>query len=201
MLGFALAVSILHAYFRDVAPILSAALLPWFFVSPIFFRIDSITRSEATAHFVLEWVNPVAPFIVAMRDVIYGGVVPRDRRARLRRGRRGVDAARRPVRCFDACRTSWRWSCEPPPAALDDGVRAGRDRARARLARVQRQGRPRPDAQGDADRPRSAPAARRRCRRCATSRCASSRARPSAWSGATARASPRRCACCRGSCR
>ena len=42
-LGFALAVSILHAYFRDVAPILSAALLPWFFVSPIFFRIDSIT--------------------------------------------------------------------------------------------------------------------------------------------------------------
>ena len=75
ILGFALAVSILHAYFRDVAPILSAALLPWFFVSPIFFRPESITEQE-TARFVLEWVNPIAPFIGAVRDVIYGGVVP-----------------------------------------------------------------------------------------------------------------------------
>ncbi len=74
-LGLALAVSILHAYFRDVAPILSAALLPWFFLSPIFFRPESITE-QATARFVLEWVNPVAPFIGAIRDVIYGGVVP-----------------------------------------------------------------------------------------------------------------------------
>ena len=74
-LGFALAVSILHAYFRDVAPILSAALLPWFFVSPIFFQIDSITRRDAYRH-LLEWGNPIAPFITAVRDVIYGGTVP-----------------------------------------------------------------------------------------------------------------------------
>jgi ABC-type polysaccharide/polyol phosphate export permease len=74
-LGFALAVSILHAYFRDVAPILSAALLPWFFVSPIFFRIDSITSRDAYRN-LLEWGNPIAPFITAIRDVVYGGVVP-----------------------------------------------------------------------------------------------------------------------------
>jgi ABC-type polysaccharide/polyol phosphate export permease len=71
----ALAVSILHAYFRDVAPILSAALLPWFFVSPIFFEPESIT-DEPAARFVLEWVNPIAPFIGAVRDVLYGGTVP-----------------------------------------------------------------------------------------------------------------------------
>jgi ABC-type polysaccharide/polyol phosphate export permease len=75
VLGFGFAVSILHAYFRDVAPILSAALLPWFFVSPIFFEPESITE-QATARFVLEWVNPVAPFIGAVRDVTYGGIVP-----------------------------------------------------------------------------------------------------------------------------
>ncbi len=75
VLGFALAVSVLHAYFRDVAPILSAALLPWFFLSPIFFRPQSITGQEE-ARFVLEWVNPIAPFITAVRDVVYGGVVP-----------------------------------------------------------------------------------------------------------------------------
>ncbi len=33
-LGLAFGVAILHAYFRDVAPILSAVLLPWFFLSP-----------------------------------------------------------------------------------------------------------------------------------------------------------------------
>ncbi|MBA3327718.1 MAG: ABC transporter permease [Solirubrobacterales bacterium] len=75
VLGFAFAVSILHAYFRDVAPILSAALLPWFFISPIFFRPESITE-RATYRAILEWGNPVAPFITAVRDVLYGGVVP-----------------------------------------------------------------------------------------------------------------------------
>lgn len=78
VLGLSLAVSILHAYFRDVAPILSAALLPWFFLSPIFFEprhLDRVSHNTA-ALFVLDWVNPVAPFIVATRDVIYGGIVP-----------------------------------------------------------------------------------------------------------------------------
>jgi len=75
VLGLSLAVSVLHAYFRDIAPILSAALLPWFFMSPIFFEPKAVT-DQATARFVLEWVNPVAPFIGAIRDVIYGGVVP-----------------------------------------------------------------------------------------------------------------------------
>jgi ABC-type polysaccharide/polyol phosphate export permease len=78
VLGFAFAVSVLHAYFRDVAPILSAALLPWFFLSPIFFDPATLPRlsDETTAIFVLEWINPVAPFIVAVRDVIYGGALP-----------------------------------------------------------------------------------------------------------------------------
>jgi lipopolysaccharide transport system permease protein len=76
VLGFALAVSVLHAYFRDVAPILSAALLPWFFVSPIFFRPESITRDQPEARFALEWLNPIAPFIGAVRDVVYGGNMP-----------------------------------------------------------------------------------------------------------------------------
>jgi ABC-type polysaccharide/polyol phosphate export permease len=73
--GLALVVSILHAYFRDVAPILAAILLPWFFVSPIFFDPADITSNE-TYRDVLLWLNPVAPFITAVRDVLYGGVAP-----------------------------------------------------------------------------------------------------------------------------
>jgi ABC-type polysaccharide/polyol phosphate export permease len=75
VLGLALAAAVLHAFFRDVAPILGAALLPWFFLSPIFFDIDRLT-SNGTHRFVLEWLNPVAPFIVAVRDVLYAGAVP-----------------------------------------------------------------------------------------------------------------------------
>ena len=75
VLGLALAVAVLHAFFRDVAPILGAVLLPWFFLSPIFFGIDQVTSNE-TYRFVLEWLNPVAPYIVAVRDVLYDGAVP-----------------------------------------------------------------------------------------------------------------------------
>ena len=75
VLGLALAVAVLHAFFRDIGPILGAALLPWFFLSPIFFGIDQVTSNE-TYRFVLEWLNPVAPYIVAVRDVLYAGDVP-----------------------------------------------------------------------------------------------------------------------------
>jgi ABC-type polysaccharide/polyol phosphate export permease len=74
-LGLALAVAVLHAFYRDVAPILGAALLPWFFLSPIFFEVGRLTERESAA-FVLEWVNPVAPFIIGVRDVLYWGEVP-----------------------------------------------------------------------------------------------------------------------------
>lgn len=75
VLGLCLAVSVLHAHFRDIAPILSAALLPWFFLSPIFFAPGDITDKEA-ARFAMEWVNPIAPFIEAVRRVLYDGQAP-----------------------------------------------------------------------------------------------------------------------------
>ncbi len=74
-LGLGLIVSVLHAHFRDVAPILSAALLPWFFLSPIFFAPGDIT-DKAAARFAMEWVNPIAPFIEAIRAVVYSGDAP-----------------------------------------------------------------------------------------------------------------------------
>lgn len=75
VLGLCLAVAVLHAHFRDIAPILSAALLPWFFLSPIFFAPDDITNKQA-ARFAMEWLNPIAPFIEAIRAVLYDGDAP-----------------------------------------------------------------------------------------------------------------------------
>ncbi len=75
VLGCALAVSALHAHFRDVSPLLGAVLLPWFFLSPIFFSIEQAPGPER-AKWILEWVNPVSPFIAAVRDIVYAGRAP-----------------------------------------------------------------------------------------------------------------------------
>jgi ABC-type polysaccharide/polyol phosphate export permease len=77
-LGGALIVSVLQAYFRDVLPILGAALLPWFFITPIFYS-PSQTPGVADHPWIgdlLTWANPVAPFIQAARDILYSGVAP-----------------------------------------------------------------------------------------------------------------------------
>jgi ABC-type polysaccharide/polyol phosphate export permease len=78
VLGCSLIVAVLHAYFRDVAPILTAALLPWFFLTPIFFEPGTIryVQRHPFVGTVLEWVNPVAPFVEALRRILYYGSAP-----------------------------------------------------------------------------------------------------------------------------
>ncbi len=78
VLGLALVVAVLHAYFRDVQPILAAALLPWFFLTPIFFRVGDLpgVQGHEWAQALLRWANPVAPFVEAVRSIVYDGAAP-----------------------------------------------------------------------------------------------------------------------------
>ena len=78
VLGLSLVVSVLHAHYRDVEPVIGAALLPLFFVTPIYFRIEDLPGVEDHQLIadLIEWANPIAPFIAALRDVLYSGVVP-----------------------------------------------------------------------------------------------------------------------------
>jgi lipopolysaccharide transport system permease protein len=78
VLGCALMVSVLHAYFRDVAPALTALMLPWFFLTPTFFEPSTIgfVQRHAWIETLLDWINPLAPFIEAMRSIIYWGTAP-----------------------------------------------------------------------------------------------------------------------------
>jgi len=78
VLGCALIVAVLHPYFRDTAPILTAALLPWFFLTPIFFQPGSIPFVERHRWVgtLLGWVNPIAPFIECLRSILFYGNVP-----------------------------------------------------------------------------------------------------------------------------
>lgn len=79
VLGFALLIAPLHAYFRDTAPVLTALMLPWFFLTPIFFEPDRTIPYVEHHPFVgtlLAWVNPLAPFIEALRAILYSGTAP-----------------------------------------------------------------------------------------------------------------------------
>lgn len=77
-LGGALIAAVLHAYFRDVAPILTALLLPWFFLTPIFYEPSTLqfARTHAFVATALQWFNPVAPFIQALRSILFYGHAP-----------------------------------------------------------------------------------------------------------------------------
>jgi ABC-type polysaccharide/polyol phosphate export permease len=78
VLGCALGVSILHAHYRDVEPVLAALLLPWFFVTPIFLRVDQFpgAQSHRWVADLLQWANPVAPCVDSLRQIVYGGAAP-----------------------------------------------------------------------------------------------------------------------------
>ncbi len=165
VLGCALIVAVLHAYFRDVAPILTAALLPWFFLTPIFFQPDTLslrpaaTRSSARCS---TGSTRSAPFIEALRSILYYGTRPTWGRllyavvaAFVALGAGGC--------CSGAWRASWRWWCDRSHPVARSRPRRGDPAGCDAL--VQRPCRQRPDAQGPAARQARA-RARRRCRRC-----------------------------------
>jgi len=78
--GTALVVASLNAILRDVEHILAAALLPWFFLTPILWSLSTLPAS-ATSHEklmnVLRWGNFIAPPIAALRDALWSGHAPR----------------------------------------------------------------------------------------------------------------------------
>jgi ABC-type polysaccharide/polyol phosphate export permease len=65
---------------RDIEHILSAAVLPWFFLTPILWSFASLPARAQRHHTLLEvlhWGNFVAPPIYAVRDALWLGGGPR----------------------------------------------------------------------------------------------------------------------------
>jgi ABC-type polysaccharide/polyol phosphate export permease len=76
--GIALALASLNAIFRDVEFVVSAALLPWFFLTPILYQLDDLPGAESRPWLVdlLQWGNPLTPAIQAYRAPLYEGELP-----------------------------------------------------------------------------------------------------------------------------
>jgi ABC-type polysaccharide/polyol phosphate export permease len=78
-LGFVAGVSLLAAslnvLFRDIEHILTAALLPWFFLTPIIWNVGSLSAAQRHPKLldVLRWGNPVTPPVYAIRDALWSG--------------------------------------------------------------------------------------------------------------------------------
>jgi ABC-type polysaccharide/polyol phosphate export permease len=77
--GMALAVASANVVFRDVEHLVQAVLLPWFFLTPILYRLEDLPGGVQRYDWVvtiLRWVNPLTPPLYALRDPLFYGVVP-----------------------------------------------------------------------------------------------------------------------------
>jgi lipopolysaccharide transport system permease protein len=77
--GVSLAVACANVVFRDVEHLLSAILLPWFFLTPILYRLEDLPGGVQRYDWVvtiLRWVNPLTPALYALRDPLFYGRLP-----------------------------------------------------------------------------------------------------------------------------
>ena len=76
--GLALTIASANVVFRDVEHLVSAALLPWFFLTPVLYSFDQVKGFEnhPTITAILRWGNPITPPIEALRAPLYLGRLP-----------------------------------------------------------------------------------------------------------------------------
>ena len=79
VVGLSLAMSVLNVFFRDVEHIVGALLIPWFFVTPIIYTLDSLPQlnGHLWIYRLFEYGNIATPFVLAMQDLLYYGRMPR----------------------------------------------------------------------------------------------------------------------------
>jgi lipopolysaccharide transport system permease protein len=71
-LGISLITAALNVYFRDLEHILGIAMTAWFFFTPIIYPVEMIPARFLTYFFI----NPVAPILLAYRDILFLGQFP-----------------------------------------------------------------------------------------------------------------------------
>jgi len=76
--GLSLALASLNAIFRDVEFIVTALLLPWFFLTPILYRVTDLPGVETHPWLadLLQWGNPMTPVVEAFRAPLFAGEAP-----------------------------------------------------------------------------------------------------------------------------
>jgi lipopolysaccharide transport system permease protein len=71
--GLSLFLAAITVFFRDVEIITQTLMLAWFFLTPIFYRLEDVFPQYSR---ILYIANPMASIIAAYRDVLYYGTWP-----------------------------------------------------------------------------------------------------------------------------
>lgn len=71
-LGFALLLSTLNAFFRDIEQLLGPLMMAWFYMTPVIYPVETIPDRFK----VLYLLNPMAPLMSAYHDIFYYGRPP-----------------------------------------------------------------------------------------------------------------------------
>jgi lipopolysaccharide transport system permease protein len=77
--GVALAVASANAVFRDVEHVVTALLLPWFFLTPVLYSLDRVPGAKTHPWFerLLHWGNFMTPAVESLREPLFFGSAPR----------------------------------------------------------------------------------------------------------------------------
>jgi ABC-type polysaccharide/polyol phosphate export permease len=73
--GLALTFASLNVLFRDVEFIVAAALVPWFFLTPVIYPLSQFAQHRHVVE-VIHWVNPLSPAVQAVRAPLFLGQMP-----------------------------------------------------------------------------------------------------------------------------
>ncbi len=76
--GLSLVVASLNAIYRDVEHLVAALLLPWFFLTPVLYSLESIPGVSDHPRLVdlVHYGNPLTPAVEAVRAPLYYGQLP-----------------------------------------------------------------------------------------------------------------------------
>jgi ABC-type polysaccharide/polyol phosphate export permease len=75
--GLGLLFASLNVLFRDVEFIVSALLVPLFFLTPILYQLTGgPIAKHPSAAWVIHWVNPISPAVEAVRAPLFRGTLP-----------------------------------------------------------------------------------------------------------------------------
>ena len=75
--GFALLLASLNVLFRDVEFLIAALLVPWFFLTPVLYGLDTVSEKHRHVAQAIHWANPLSPAVEALRAPLFLGELPR----------------------------------------------------------------------------------------------------------------------------
>jgi ABC-type polysaccharide/polyol phosphate export permease len=76
-MGLAFTFATLNVFYRDIEHLLTVLFLPWFFLTPVLYSLESIPAAKSV-HWVvtfLRYLNPVTPYVEGIRGALWGGFI------------------------------------------------------------------------------------------------------------------------------